>query len=122
MAGNVSIFPKIPLRNPGAPSILLFVFVLLVAGCQKTSRTDDPQLKPVQAMLDQQLSPGTSEADVAAYLEKHGYATQTAEKRGTIVATVRMDSGAASPVSARVTFYFDANHKLNTFELQRAPN
>jgi hypothetical protein len=92
-------------------------------GCGKMARTEDPQLKPIRAMLEQQLPPRTSEEKVVTFLDNHGYSILAAQKHGTIVAIIRRkDTAAVQPVMARVTFYFDANRKLNTFELQRPEN
>jgi hypothetical protein len=93
------------------------------AGCGGAGHTDDPQLKPIQAMLEQELPRRTPEEKVVLYLDNHGYSILAAQKQGTIVAIIRRkDMAAVQPVSARVTFYFDANRKLNTFELQRPEN
>jgi len=101
--------------------LLLALAAVSFAGCQKTVRTEDPQLKPIQAMLEQQLPPRTPEEKVVTFLDNHGYPILAAQKQGTIVADIRRkDTAAVQPVIARVTFYFDANRKLNTFELQRS--
>lgn len=97
----------------------LGLVLLSFAGCQKTTRTNDPQLKPIQEMLDAQVPPGTPDEKVMSFLENGGYAVLPTQKPGTIVAIIPAARQQASPVTARVTFYFDANHKLNTFELQR---
>jgi hypothetical protein len=90
-------------------------------GCGKTVGPEDPQLKPIQAMLEQQLPPRTPEEKVVTFLDNHGYPILAAQKQGTIVANIRRtDTQAVQPVIARVTFYFDANRELNTFELQRS--
>ena len=94
-----------------------------LAGCGGAGKTDDPQLKPIQAMLEEQLPRRTPEEKVVLYLDNHGYSILAAQKQGTIVAIIRRkDTATVQPVSARVTFYFDANRKLNTFELQRPKN
>jgi len=94
-----------------------------LAGCGGAGRTDDPQLKPIQSMLEQELPRRTPEEKVVLYLDNHGYSILAAQKQGTIVAIIRRkDMAAIQPVTARVTFYFDANRKLNTFELQRPEN
>jgi hypothetical protein len=99
--------------------LLLALAVLGFAGCQKSARTEDPQLKPIQAMLEEQLPPRTPEEKVVTFLDNRGYPILPAQKQGTIVANIRRtDTQAVQPVIARVTFYFDANRKLNTFELQ----
>jgi hypothetical protein len=91
-----------------------------LAGCHGTGTAEDPQLKPIQTMLEQQLPPRTPEEKVVLFLDNHGYPILAAQKQGTIVANIRRtDTATVQPVIARVTFYFDANRKLNTFELQR---
>jgi hypothetical protein len=91
-----------------------------LVGCHGIGSTEDPQLKPIKAMLEQQLPPRTPEEKVVLFLDNHGYPILAAQKQGTIVAHIRRtDTAKVQPVIARVTFYFDANRKLNTFELQR---
>src|SRR5262249_23187707 len=105
--------------------MMLCAAVLGAAGCsqQEQIRTSDPQLKPIQSMLDEQLPPGTPEASVLSYLNNHGYAVLPEGKEGTVVTSIRhIDTQPVEPVTARVTFYFDASHKLKTFELQRTFN
>lgn len=106
------------------PTFLLLSSMLIVsAGCQKVQRTNDPQLKPIQDMLDAQVPVGTPEANVLTFLNNRGYPVLPAEKQGTIVTTIRhIDTQTITPVTARVIFYFDANRKLNTYELQRTSN
>jgi len=100
--------------------LFLTVALLVAAGCQKTTRTNDPQLKPIQEMIDAQVPLGTPEAKVRGFLVSSGYTEIPAQKPGTVVATIHAAAAQqVPPVSARVTFYFDANGKLNTFELQR---
>jgi hypothetical protein len=102
---------------------LLVLALASLAGCHGTGTTEDSQLKPIQAMLEQQLPPHTPEEKVVLFLDNHGYPILAAQKQGTIVANIRRtDTAAVQPVIARVTFYFDANRKLNTFELQRPVN
>ena len=94
-----------------------------LAGCGGAGKTDDPQLKPIHAMLEADLPRHTPEEKVVLYLDNHGYSILAAQKQGTVVAIIRRkDTAAVQPVMARVTFYFDANRKLNTFELQRPEN
>jgi len=103
--------------------MILCAAILCVAGCQKIERTNDPQLKPIQTMLDAQLPQGTPEANVLAFLNNRGFPVLPDGKQGTIVTTIRhIDTETVTPVTARVTFYFDANRRLNTFEMQRTFN
>ncbi|HEV2102311.1 MAG TPA: hypothetical protein VGR58_05985 [Candidatus Acidoferrum sp.] len=109
-----------PLLRGTRSTLLLALALAGLAGCGGAGRTDDPQLKPIQSMLEAQLPPHTPEEKVVRYLDDNGYAILAAQQQGTIVAIIRRkDTAAVQPVSARVTFYFDANRKLNTFELQR---
>jgi hypothetical protein len=97
--------------------------ILLLSGCQKAMRAEDPQLKPIQQMLDEQLPAGTTEASVNEFLSARGYRSEPTGKQGTIVATIRhIDQRRLQPVTARVTFYFDTNRKLSNYELQRTMN
>ena len=103
--------------------LLIALALAGLAGCGGAGQTDDPQLKPIQAMLEAQLPRRTPEEKVVLYLDNNGYSILAAQKQGTIVAIIRRkDTAAVQPVLARVTFYFDANRKLNTFELQRPVN
>jgi hypothetical protein len=97
---------------------------VLLCGCgAKSNEVDDPQLKPIQEMLNAQVPPGTTEGAVNQFLELRGYEMQAEHKPGTIVAIIRhIDTEKLQPVTARVTFYFDANGKLNTTEIVRTFN
>lgn len=108
------------LRHAGCGTLSLALTLAGLTGCEKTVGTEDPQLKPIQAMLEKQLPPHTPEEKVVAFLDNQGYPILPAQKQGTIVANIRRtDTATVQPVIARVTFYFDANRKLNTFELQK---
>ena len=110
-------------RRVGQVRSLLVLALASLAGCHGTGTTEDSQLKHIQAMLEQQLPPRTPEEKVVLFLDNHGYPILAAQKQGTIVANIkRTDTATVQPVIARVTFYFDANRKLNTFELQRPAN
>jgi len=103
---------------------LLLLLALLAAGCQKSfMQVDDPQLKPIQEMIETQLPKGSTADRVTTFLSVRGYELQPTEKPGTLVAIIRhMDTQTVRPVTARVTFYFDANGKLNAIEMTRTPN
>jgi hypothetical protein len=103
---------------------LLLLLALLAAGCQKTfMQVDDPQLKPIQEMIETQLPKGSTTERVTSFLSVRGYELQNPEKPGTLVAIIRhIDLQTVRPVTARVTFYFDANGRLNAVELVRTAN
>jgi len=102
----------------------LLLLGLLAAGCQKTfMQVDDPQLKPIQEMIETQLPKGSTTERVTTFLSVRGYELQPSEKPRTLVAIIRhIDLQTVRPVTARVTFYFDANGKLSTVEMTRIPN
>jgi hypothetical protein len=103
---------------------LLLLLALLAAGCQKTFfQVDDPQLKPIQEMIETQLPKGSTTERVTTFLSVRAYELQTPEKPGTLVAIIRhIDLQTVRPVTARVTFYFDANGRLNAVEMTRTAN
>ena len=108
-------------RFPRSAALFAGIVLLGTVACRKSVRTDDPQLKPVQQLLDAQLPLGTSEDKVKAFLSQRGYAVLPSQKPGTVVAVIpSAGNPEASPLTAQVTFYFDANGKLNTFALVRA--
>ena len=86
-------------------------------------QTDDPQLKPIQQMIETQLPKGSPAGRVTNFLSVRGYEQQAPEKPGTVVAIVRhIDTQTVRPVTARVTFHFDANGKLDAVEMTRTAN
>jgi hypothetical protein len=102
---------------------LLLLAAVLAAGCQKGYHVDDPQLKPIQEMIETQVPLGSTADRVTNFLSVRGYELQTPEKPGTLVAIIRhIDLQTVRPVTARVTFYFDANGRLNAVELTRTAN
>lgn len=102
---------------------LLLLMTSLGSGCQKGYHVDDPQLKPIQEMIETQLPLGSTADRVTAFLSVRGYELQAPEKPGTLVAIIRhIDLETVRPVTARVTFYFDANGKLNAVEMTRTMN
>ena len=96
----------------------------LIAGCGKSSNeVTDPQLRPIQEMLNSQLPTGSSEGTVQQFLSARGYPVERTSQPGTLVALIRhIDTEKLQPVTARVTFYFDANGRLNTTEIERTFN
>ena len=111
-------------QNLARLSLLFFTAALLFAiGCkQQTPVVDDPQLKPIQAIIDQAVPIGTSQASVEEFISGRGYSDEPG-KPGTLVTVIRhIDTQRLQPVTARVTFYFDANRKLITYEIVRIPN
>ena len=86
-------------------------------------QVEDPQLKPIQEMIETQLPKGSTTAHVTDFLSVRGYEMQNPEKPGTLVAIIRhIDTQTVRPVTARVTFYFDVSGKLDSVEMTRIWN
>jgi hypothetical protein len=99
------------------------LFTIGFSGCQKTLVTKDPTLKTIQEMLEKSVPVGTPRANVTQYLASQGFPEERTDQPGIVIATIRkIDIEKMQPVTARARFYFDANGKLNTFELHRVPN
>ncbi len=110
-------------RNGLAFAALVLLLAGGLSGCQKTLVTRDSALKPIQEMLEKSLPVGTPRANVAQYLASQGFPEERTDQPGILIATIRkIDTARMQPVTARARFYFDANGKLNTFELLRMPN
>ena len=118
---RASGLPSLAVR---ALTVLLTAGVLFLSGgCKKAFQVDDPQLKPIENMLDAELPVGTPEAAVSQFLSMRGYPTEPSDKPGTLIAIIRhIDTEKLQPVTAKVTFYFDANGKLNTYDIVRTMN
>jgi len=91
-------------------------------GCKTGRHTSNPQLRQIDDALDAQLPAGTSRSRVAFYLSSQGYALENTNDPHSLVAIVRrVDTETLRPVTARVTFHFDARDSLTTYELAVAP-
>lgn len=111
----------ISLRVAGVALALASLF--LWSGCKRMLQIDDPQLKPIREMLDTHVPTGTPESLVNQFLSTRGYPLDLDHKPGTLVAIIRhIDTEKLRPVTARVTFYFDANGKLTDTEIVRTVN
>ena len=97
-----SLATKYLLRGGVWETLLVAAMLASFTGCQKAVGTADPQLKPIQAMLEQQLPPRTPEEKVVTFLDNHGYPILAAQKQGTIVANIRRtDTATVQPVIAQ---------------------
>jgi hypothetical protein len=115
-------------RNPPramrvSHGVVLVGLLLILCGCKGAFRIEDPQLKPIREMIEKNLPIGTTDGAVQDFLSARGYPTEPPQKPGTMVAVIRhIDTERLQPVTARVTFYFDAYGKLNTYEIVRTAN
>ena len=116
---QIAQLPRPPLRRICACVLTLF---LGIVGCDsKSTRVSDPQLRPIQEMLDAALPPGTPSAIVNQYVSARGYAVDPSGERDRLVVIIRhIDREKLQPVTARVTFHFDHNDKLVSTDIVRA--
>lgn len=102
-------------------AVLCCCVALLPTGCRKTLQATDPELKPVQTMLESRLPVGTRREAVEQFLAARGYVTEAPQQPGTLRALVTSPASNGKPATTvEATFYFDATGKLNTFGLARA--
>jgi hypothetical protein len=106
--------------------ILLFAglfAVLAIGGCKTSKHSSDARLRAIDEMLDAELPKGTNLARVSLFLNERGYRVENPGKGQTVVAVVRkIDTETLRPVNARVTFHFDAQDQLQSYEMTSAPD
>lgn len=100
---------------------VLFVFFTL-AGCNRGGRSVAPRFRQIDAMLSAKLPKGTTRSRVIYFLSSRGYPLADGSEKDSIVSTVQqVDTQTLQPVVARVTFHFDSNDRLTSYDLQPAP-
>jgi ATP-dependent 26S proteasome regulatory subunit len=109
------------------PLLLLACAVLLTSllgyGCRRNTHTSDSRLQKIDEMLSAQLPKGTSISRVDHFLKSRGYIVEDSPDKNSLVAVVRhVDTDTLQPATARVTFHFDSNANLISYELQSAPD
>jgi ATP-dependent 26S proteasome regulatory subunit len=109
------------------PLLLLACAVLLTSllgyGCRRNAHTSDSRLQKIDEMLNSQLPPGTPMSRVDHFLKSRGYIVEDSPDKNSLVAVVRhVDTDTLQPATARVTFHFDSNANLISYELQSAPD
>jgi hypothetical protein len=109
------------LRRASSLAGALFL-ALLSAGCKpSSSHTSNPQLHQIDELINEQLPPGSPMSQVNFFLHSRGYPTEAAKDTHSIVAVIEhVDTETLRPSAARVTFRFDGNDKLVTYELAPA--
>ena len=110
--------------TPSSNSLLAGLFligiiaILTPAGCKRSGHTSDPRLRQIDEMLDSQLPVGTPKARVIFYLSSQGFPIENSSDARTITASVHhVNTETLKPVAASVTFHFDSEDKLKSYEL-----
>lgn len=105
---------------------LAFIAVLLsfpISGCKGRGHTSDSRLKKIDELLAAQLPKGVTRGRVEYFLNSRGYRIETSSNKDEVVAIVRqIDTETLQPAAATVTFHFDSNNNLLSYELRAAPD
>jgi hypothetical protein len=109
-----------------ANAILLVCIMLPIglaaAGCNSQSHTSNPRLRKIDELLETQLPKGTPRQRVSFFLSSRGYTEEHSKDSSAVVGVVHhVDTETLQPSTARVTFHFDAQDKLTTYDMQEAP-
>src|SRR5262249_45610706 len=104
-------------------TLFLLCTATIAAGCQSsTSHTSNPQLKQIDELLAKQLPPGSPASRVNFFLTSRGYPIEDSHQQHLLIALVEhVDTETLQPSAARVTFHFDTNDKLLTYDLVAVP-
>jgi|SRR5262249_53538527 len=100
---------------------LTLLLVTAVPGC-KSAHTSDPQLRQIDDLIDKQLPPGTLQTRVIQFLNNRGYPLEPPPDTHTVVTTIEhVDLTTLQPSAARITFHFDKNDRLVTYDMVAVP-
>jgi hypothetical protein len=92
-------------------------------GCNTSKHSSDSRLRGIDEMLDAELPKGTNVARVNLFLNERGYKVENPGRGQTVVAVVRkIDTKTLQPANARVTFHFDQQDQLQSYEMIAAPD
>jgi|SRR5271163_4499643 len=102
---------------------LLCCMAVSVSGCHSNTHTSNPRLRQIDELLTAQLPNGTPRQRVSFFLRSRGFEERPSADPSAVVAVVRhVDTDTLQPAAARVTFHFDAQDKLTTYDLETAPD
>jgi hypothetical protein len=109
--------------NPLPLAFLVFFLAFSFCGCKNSTHTSDSRLQQIDEMLNTQLPQGTPRSRVEYFLNSRGYKLEDSPDKNSFIGLVRhVDIDTLQPATARVTFHFDANNKLTSYELQSIPD
>jgi hypothetical protein len=110
----------LPLLSAAGSALFL---AFSIYGCKSTAHTSDSRLEKIDEMLNAQLPQGTPRSRLEFFLNSRGYQLEDSPDKNSLVAVVRqIDTDTLQPRTARVTFHFDLNDKLVSYELAAAPD
>lgn len=99
-------------------AFLGIILMLPLTGCRAKGHTSDPRLRQIDETLDAQLPEGSTKSRVVVYLNSQGFPLQASnDPRAVVVLVHHVDTETLKPVTALVTFHFDAADKLKSYEL-----
>ena len=124
MSSPLNILKVLQIGNSRLFLVLLFlVLVTNAVGCKTSAHSSDPRLRKIDEMLGAELPKGTTMVRVSFFLSTRGYRVENSGQAHTMVAIVRhIDTETLRPDTARVTFHFDANERLATYDLAPSPD
>ncbi len=118
---SVKLTAAVPRLLALASAVLLSS--MMAFGCKSHSHTSDSRLQKIDKMLNSQLPQGTPRPRVEYFLSSRGYQLEDSPDKAALVAVVRhIDTETLVPATARVTFHFDSNERLLSYDLQPAPD
>jgi hypothetical protein len=104
-------------------AVLGLLLILPLVGCRGGRHTHNSRLREIDEMLDTRLPEGSTKSRVVIYLSSQGFPLQPSKDPRELVALVHhVDTETLKPVTALVTFHFDAADKLKSYNLVEAPD
>jgi hypothetical protein len=108
---------------PLPPALVVLLLAFSICGCKNNAHTSDSRLQKIDEMLNSQLPQGTQRFRVEYFLNSRGYKLEDSPDKSSFIGIVRhVDTDTLQPATARVTFHFDVNNKLTSYELQSVPD
>jgi hypothetical protein len=104
-------------------ALLGLLLILPLVACRGGRHTHNSRLREIDEMLDTRLPEASTKSRVVVYLNSQGFPLQPSKDSRELVALVHhVDTETLKPVTALVTFHFDAADKLKSYDLVEAPD
>ena len=109
------------LRTFASFALIAVLLTFFLSGCRSRGHTSDSRLKKIDELLAAQLPRGVTRGRVEYFLNSRGYRIESSSNKNEVVAIVRqIDTETLQPAAARVTFHFDSNNNLLSYDLRAA--